>query len=153
MAAVLEYVLHSVHQNQPLSDTDHVHYLVSLLDGAAGQAVAGIQVTKSSYSDALRILKQRNGNRKLIEEKLLDNLRMRGLVTPSNNVIATRKVCDDIQLNQTGLANLKVSASSYTSVLCEILLKAIPQDMVVDYYKRERIESTTPSVGIRNSED
>ncbi|KAH7971320.1 hypothetical protein HPB49_021530 [Dermacentor silvarum] len=36
--------LHSARENQRLSDTDFFHYLVSLLDGAAAEAVAGIQV-------------------------------------------------------------------------------------------------------------
>ncbi|XP_065291361.1 uncharacterized protein [Dermacentor albipictus] len=91
--------LHSVHENPRLSDTNRFHYLVSLLDGAVAQTVAAIQVTESSYSDAHGILKQRYGDRKLIEQKLLENLRMLGSVTSSNNAIALRKLLDDIQLN------------------------------------------------------
>nr|XP_050046563.1 uncharacterized protein LOC126543492 [Dermacentor andersoni] len=65
--------LHSIHENPRLSHTDLFHYVISLLDGAAEQAVAGIEVTKSSYSDAFGILKQRV-NHKLIEQNLLENL-------------------------------------------------------------------------------
>nr|XP_050045715.1 uncharacterized protein LOC126542629 [Dermacentor andersoni] len=68
--------LHSVHENPRLSDMDHFNYLISLLDGAAAQAVAGNQVTESSYSDARGILNQLYDNHKLIEQKLLQNLPM-----------------------------------------------------------------------------
>lgn len=48
---------HSVHENTKLSNADRFHYLISLLDGSAAQAVAGIQVTDSCHNDALKILK------------------------------------------------------------------------------------------------
>ncbi|KAH7977060.1 hypothetical protein HPB52_023373 [Rhipicephalus sanguineus] len=49
---------HAVHNNPNLSNWDRFHYLISLLDGVAAQAVTGIEVTHSSYRDALEILKQ-----------------------------------------------------------------------------------------------
>ncbi|XP_037517980.1 uncharacterized protein LOC119394747 [Rhipicephalus sanguineus] len=92
---------HSVHDNPSLSNTDRFHYLVSLLDGATAQAVAGIQVTDSSYRDALEILKQRFGNTKLIEHKHLERLRTLKPVRSSSNVSALRKLYDEVQPERT----------------------------------------------------
>ncbi|XP_037525634.1 uncharacterized protein LOC119402557 [Rhipicephalus sanguineus] len=143
---------HSVHDNPSLSNTDRFHYLVSLLDGAAAQAVAGIQVTDSSYRDALEILKQRFGNAKLIEHKHLERLRTLKPVRSSSDVSALRKLYDEVQANQRGLANLGVSAMSYAAMLSEVMLKAIPADIVVDYYKRESLESDTVSTAANSPE-
>lgn len=43
---------HSVHESPRLSNTDRFHYLVSLLDTAAAEAVAGIQIDEYYYSGA-----------------------------------------------------------------------------------------------------
>lgn len=48
-----------------------IHHLISLLDESAAQAVAGIQVTDYRYNNALKILKRRFGNIKMIEHKYL----------------------------------------------------------------------------------
>ncbi|KAH7957451.1 hypothetical protein HPB52_019088 [Rhipicephalus sanguineus] len=138
---------HSVHDNPSLSNTDRFHYLVSFLDGAAAQAVAGIQVTDSSYRDALDLLKQRFGNAKLIER-----LRTLKPVRSSSDVSDLRKLYDEVQVNQRGLASLGVSAMSYATMLSEILLKVIPADIVVDYYKRESLESGTVSTAANSPE-
>lgn len=135
--------LHSVHENPRLSNTDRFHYLASLLDGPAAQAVAGIQVTDSCYDDALEILKRRFGNKKVIEQKYLGNLRTLKPVKLASDVTALRKLFDTVQLNRRGLRSLGITESSYAAMLNEVLLKVIPADIVVEYFKKESMENTT----------
>lgn len=59
----------------------------------------------------------------------------------SSNVPVQWKLYDEIQVNKRGLANLGVSAVSYAAMVSETLHKAVPGDIIVDYYKRESLES------------
>lgn len=114
--------VYSVHKNSKLSDTNRFHYLLSLLFRAVPQAVARIEATESSYSDARGISKQRRRNSKLMERKFLDNLQMFGSMISLDHVTALRKF-DVIQLNQRALSNPRVNVQWNASVLREILLK------------------------------
>lgn len=145
MAAFLEHVFTFRPREPRLSNTDRFHYLVSLLDGAAAEAVAGIQITESSYSDALDVLKNRFGNVKLIEQKYLENLRMLRPVDSPSNMAGLRKLYDAVQMNRRGLESLKIGMSSYAAMLNEVLLKVIPGDIVVDYLKRQSLAASTSS--------
>ncbi|XP_077534519.1 uncharacterized protein LOC144146439 [Haemaphysalis longicornis] len=148
-----EMFRHLVHENPRLSNTDRFHYLVSLLDGAAAEAVAGIQITESSYSDALDVLKNRFGNVKLIEQKHLENLRMLRPVDLSSNVAALRKLYDTVQMNRRGLESLGIGMSSYAAMLNEVILKVIPSDIVADYLKRQSLAASRSSTSSQVSSE
>lgn len=123
---------HSVHENPRLNNVDRFHYLRSLLDGPAAKAIAGILTTDNSYEDAISTLKERFGDVRVIEQRHIENLRTLRPVTMSANASALRSLYDFVQVNIRGLKGLGVSESNYAAMLCEVLMKSIPQDIMVE---------------------
>ncbi|XP_049527620.1 uncharacterized protein LOC125947248 [Dermacentor silvarum] len=130
---------HAVHENASLTNIDRFHYLKTLLAGPAAKAIEGIQVTDASYADAIEILTNRFGNVRIIEQKYLENLRMLRPVRFSTDVTAMRNLLDTVHINVRGLKALGRSELSYAAMLVEILTKAIPNDIVVEHYKRQSL--------------
>ncbi|XP_049518907.1 uncharacterized protein LOC125943556 [Dermacentor silvarum] len=132
---------HNVHDNSRLSDIVKFQYLHSLLDGPAAKAIAGILTTENSSADAIEILKERFGNAKIIEAKYLENLRTLTPVSSSTHVTGLRNLYDLVQANIRGLRGLGVPASSYAAMLGEVLTKAIPQDVMVNYHRHRSLKA------------
>ncbi|XP_037521690.1 uncharacterized protein LOC119398945 [Rhipicephalus sanguineus] len=128
---------HAVHTNAGLTNVDRFHYLKSLLVGQAAKAIEGIQVTVASYADATEILTNRFGNTRIIEQKYLENLRTPKPVRCSTDVTAMRNLLDTVTIHVRGLKALGRSKLSYAAMLVEILTKVIPNDIVVEHYKRQ----------------
>lgn len=103
---------HSVHYNLRLSNTDCFDYLVSLVDKAADEAIAGLKITQSCYSNGLDVLKNRFGNVKRIEQKYLENLRMLRHADSFSKVASLRNIYDNVQMNRRGLQSLGIGMSS-----------------------------------------
>lgn len=91
-------------------------------------------MTDSSYENAISILKEGFGGVRLIEQKHLENLRTLHPITTSANISALRILYDFVQVNIRGLKGLGVMYSNYSAILCEVLTKSIPQDVMMKYY-------------------
>ncbi|KAL1444417.1 hypothetical protein MTO96_029880 [Rhipicephalus appendiculatus] len=46
-------------------------------------------------------------------------------------------------VNIRGLKGLSVSESNYAAMLCEVLMKSIPQEIMVEYHRRRRLEASS----------
>ncbi|XP_064486179.1 uncharacterized protein LOC135398725 [Ornithodoros turicata] len=125
----------AVHENPRLNTTEKFHYLRSRLTGQAAAAVAGLQTTEACYNDAIDILTKRFGDKKRIEQQYLSRLRLLNQVKSSSDVKGLRRLYDYVQGNIRGLQALGVSPLTYSSMMCDILLKAMPPDIVVDYHR------------------
>ncbi|KAM7284683.1 uncharacterized protein ISCGN_001777 [Ixodes scapularis] len=134
---------HTVHENNHLTNIDRYHYLKTLLSGPAAKAIAGIQVSEASYCVAIEILKNRFGSVKIIQQTYLANLRTLKPVKSSGDVTELRELLDSVQINVRGLKALGLPELSYAAMLLEVLTKAIPSDIVVDYYKRQSFQENT----------
>ena len=64
----------SIHNNLGLSAVDKFNYLNSLLEGAAAEALSGLQLTGPNYDEAVGILKRRFGNVSAIVSKHMEVL-------------------------------------------------------------------------------
>ncbi|KAG0414746.1 hypothetical protein HPB47_008075 [Ixodes persulcatus] len=134
---------HTVHENNHLTNIDRYHYLKTLLSGPAAKAIAGIQVSEASYRVAIEILKNRFGSVKIIQQTYLANLRTLKPVKSSGDVTELRELLDSVQINVRGLKALGLLELSYAAMLLEVLTKATPSDIVVDYYKRQSFQENT----------
>lgn len=90
---------HFVHDKLRLSNTNRFDYLISLVYKAAEEAIAGIKITQSCYSNGLYVPKNCFGNVKLIEQKYLENLRMLRPADSFSKVTSLRNVYDTVQMN------------------------------------------------------
>ena len=68
-----------------LSAVDKFQYLISLLDGPALAAVAGLKLTEPNYNEAIDTLTKRFGNKQLIICRHMDTLlELEPVVAPTN---------------------------------------------------------------------
>lgn len=136
----------TIHNNASVSINDKFHYLRKYLVGDAAATIAGLPTTETCYTDAISMLQQRFGDKQKIEQHHLTVLRHLPRVKSSNDVQGLRKLYDSTQLNVRCLVALGVSTSSFSAMLCNILLQALPYEIVLDYHrKRAGVVSTTSS--------
>ena len=74
-----------MHNSTELSPVDKFNYLISLLDGPAAAAIAGLTLSSPNYSEAVTILKRRFGNKQLIVTRHMDTLMSLEAVTSQHN--------------------------------------------------------------------
>ncbi|XP_064475321.1 uncharacterized protein LOC135389185 [Ornithodoros turicata] len=132
----------AVHDNRRLNKTEKFQYLTTLLKGRAAAAIRGLQATASNYDDAIEILVQRFGDTYQIEREYLAKLRTLPGVKSRRDPSGLRRLYDHVQANVRGLKALGVMTSSYAPMLADILLSAIPSEMVVEYHRTVRYGTT-----------
>ncbi|XP_064463610.1 uncharacterized protein LOC135374602 [Ornithodoros turicata] len=125
----------NIHENRKLSKRDKFHYLRSLLLGPAAAALSGLQTTEAAYDDAIALLTQRFGDKGRLERQYLEKLRTLPRVRSSMDTAALRRLYDYVQTNTCGLRSLGVPTVTYSSMMTEILLAALPPDLRLDYYR------------------
>ncbi|XP_064464097.1 uncharacterized protein LOC135375286 [Ornithodoros turicata] len=125
----------NVHDNRNLTKSDKFHYLRSLLLGTAEAAISGLQTTEAAYDDAIALLTQRFGDRGRLEEQYLGKLRTLPHVKSSTDTCGLRKLHDYVQTNICGLRSLGIPTVTYSSMMTQILLAAIPSDIVLEYHR------------------
>ncbi|KAH6931412.1 hypothetical protein HPB50_024380 [Hyalomma asiaticum] len=127
----------AIHKNHELSDIDRFNYLKSLLSGEAEGAIAGLQATAECYADAIEILAQRFGNPTALIPHHMQGLIDLKPVTSARNVRELRRLFDDLQVHMRGLKALGVGEDSYKTMLYPLLLRALPQEMVLNYHRSQ----------------
>ena len=121
----------AIHKNPTLSDIDKFHYLKSLLDRTAHEAIAGLTLTSANYHEAVTILQRQFGNKQqiIIVSRHMDIMLNATPVTSPNNLTGLRRLYDKIESNERGLKSLGVAPESYGSLLSSVLLNKLPQEL------------------------
>ena len=115
----------AVHKNPSQSNIDKFNYLNSLLDQSAADAIVGLPLTSSNYEEAIDILKQRFGNKQLIINRHMEALLQLIAVTSSTN-LKNLRLYDTVESHVRGLKSLRISATSYGSLLSSVLINKLP---------------------------
>lgn len=139
----------AVDENSRLTKREKFQYLSTLLKGDAASAIRGLHATESSYDDAIEMLKQRFGDTGRIEREHLAKLRKLPAVKLAADISGLRLLYDHVQANMRGLRALGVSSTSYASMMVDILLSALPTELVVEYQRMARYG--TPAVEAHGS--
>ncbi|XP_077553153.1 uncharacterized protein LOC144167883 [Haemaphysalis longicornis] len=103
-----------VHENPSLSNVEKFQYLRSLLGGPAAASHAGLQPTQDCYPAAIEILLWRFGD----THRIVAHLRSLLSVESSKDVGGLRRLLDHLQCHVRGLAALKVSSATYSTMTC-----------------------------------
>ncbi|KAH7934151.1 hypothetical protein HPB49_021936 [Dermacentor silvarum] len=127
----------SVHENKKLTKEARCPYQNNLLSGAASASISGLQAIGECYDDATEILKSRLGDKRGIVQENLRRLRKLPAVASSEDVDYLRRLLDYVQCHIRGLKGLNVSPTKYASMMMDILLKALPADIVIGYCRKE----------------
>ncbi|XP_040061246.1 uncharacterized protein LOC120836440 [Ixodes scapularis] len=126
----------AIHENGELSSGEKFQYLRTLVSGPAKASIDGLQVTDACYNDAIEILTRQFGDYRRIQQDHLTKLRTLPSVTYSNDTKGLRRLYDQVQTHIRGLHGLGVSSDSYSTMLMDIVIKALPSEIVVDFYRR-----------------
>ncbi|KAF8778197.1 hypothetical protein HNY73_014941 [Argiope bruennichi] len=132
----------SIDNNKSLSKIDKFSYLKSLLGGAAAIAVNGFALSDENYDQALKLLKQRFGREELVINAHMSKLLNLVPVTDSNNIYGLRKLYDTVEINLRSLESLKVTSEMYGHLLYPILIKLIPEDLVLEF-NRKKVDNSS----------
>ncbi|XP_064464869.1 uncharacterized protein LOC135376198 [Ornithodoros turicata] len=139
-----EQFCEAVHENDDLTKSEKFQYLRTLLSGPPAAAIAGLQASEACYEDAVKILTSRFGDRKRITQDHLAKLRTLPAVTSPSDVRG--RLYDHTQAHIRGLRALGVANSAYAALLVDILLKALPSDITLEYYRRSARATTATAV-------
>lgn len=137
----------AIHQNEELTGSEKFQYLRTLLSGPAAAAIAGLQATEACYQSAIDLLTQRFGDQKRIELEHLGKLRGLPAVSAANDTRGLRRLYDHLLVHIRGLRGIGVSPSTYGTLLKDILLRALPTEITVEYHRRAAHASTGPVLG------
>lgn len=115
--------------NSNLNDALKLEYLKCQCEGAAYQAIAGLELTNENYELAVKILKERFGQRQDILNAHMDALLYINAVHRNADISELRKFYDTVETHSRGLQSLGVDEQAYGTVLVNVLLKRLPEDI------------------------
>ena len=129
----------SIHFHPDLSEIDKFNYLHTLLEAPASDAISGLKLTASNYTEAITILKKRFGKRQQIITKHMDLLMNIDPVASPHNLKGLRHLYDTVESQVRCLKSLGVSADTYGSLLLSVLMNKLPQEfrLIVSRHVRE----------------
>ncbi|KAH6925229.1 hypothetical protein HPB50_002204 [Hyalomma asiaticum] len=118
------------------SSPDHGHGSGFQRAGDAATAIAGIPSIESCYKDAIGYCNAtRFGEKTRLEQEYFARLWMLSPIRLSNNKKALLKLHNQVLVNIRGLKTPGVQKSSFSSMLCDILLRTLARDIVVQYQR------------------
>ncbi|GFQ96579.1 integrase catalytic domain-containing protein [Trichonephila clavata] len=126
----------AVDDNSNLNDVDKFSYLKSVVTSDAELAIRGLTLTPENYAKAVKILEDRFVRKELIVDYHMNRLLNLSPVRKSFDVIALRKLYDQLEINIKGLESLEIFPDSYSCLLFPIIMKAIPPDLALEYNKK-----------------
>ncbi|GFQ67371.1 DUF1758 domain-containing protein [Trichonephila clavata] len=125
-----------MHDSSNLNDVDKFCYMKSSVTYDAELAIRGLTLTPENYAKAVKILEDRFGRKELIVDNHMNRLLNLSPVRKSFDVIALRKLYDQLEINIRGLESLEIFPDSYSCLLFPIKMKAISFDLALEYIKK-----------------
>ncbi|XP_042900642.1 uncharacterized protein [Parasteatoda tepidariorum] len=122
--------------NDSLSKIEKFQYLKSLLSPPAYNVVAGFELNDKNYDSCIELLKQRYGRTDFIINSYMTKLLNLEPVRNSSYVKGLRKLYDEIEVNIRNLRALNVTEGSYGHLLNPLLLKLLPQELVLEFHRK-----------------
>ena len=114
----------AVHSNSNLSSVQKFTYLRTLLSHSAKDAIAGLTLSDANYDEAIKVLKERFGNKEKIIAKHMEELvNLDSFVCSSSNlrVLYDKKECHTRELRALGMPE-----QAYNCLLPSLLMKKLP---------------------------
>ncbi|XP_064475845.1 uncharacterized protein LOC135389743 [Ornithodoros turicata] len=139
-----------VHENAKLSACDKFNYLRTALTGEAASAISGLPPTERCYGDALEILKGRFGNESLQIEDHMTRLMDLQPVRSQQDTRGLRKLHDELAAHVRALTALGVPEESFSSMLYSLMLRLMPQALVIDFNRKELEAEDEAAIRDRN---
>ncbi|XP_064475626.1 uncharacterized protein LOC135389518 [Ornithodoros turicata] len=136
----------TVHDNQRLTDVNRLKYLVSLVIGPAARAIEGLTILDGNYATAVEILKKRFGKSELLVTEHMGSLFDLKPVTSISDVKGLRELHETVTVRIRNLKSLGVAQSQYAIAVREAVLRKIPKELELEYYKQKDEQSTVDTL-------
>lgn len=130
-----------VHDNNTLTKGEKLQCLKSLLTGVAAQTIDGFQATGDCYDYAIDTLTRRFGGSLRMFQEHMARLRSTPSVQSSEDVRGLRHLVDHVQRHVAALRALNVPPLTYSTLMADVLFRALPADIIVGYHRRIALAS------------
>lgn len=130
----------AVHSRQSLHKIEKFNYLKGYLKGSAAAAIEGLLLTPENYDIAIEALQDRFGKRDIIINAHMTLLLGIQAVKRSSDTRSLRRFLDTVTIQVRSLNALGVLSESFSTLLCPILIKAMPPDLVLELHRQQRSE-------------
>ncbi len=97
--------------------------------GDAARAIEGFKPTNETYVEAVRLLKERFGDKQVIISGHMSKFKAIKEVKNMANVKELRNLYDQVESNVRSLESVGVSPESYGAFLTPEILKLLPQEL------------------------
>ena len=104
-----------------------MNYLKGLITNNAARAISGLPMTSQNYEKAIEMLTERFGRKQVLINAQMESLSK--ISAPSTDVQQLRKFHDSCESNIRALETLGVQTDSYGSLLIQIILKKLPEQL------------------------
>ena len=101
----------------------------TLIEEPAYSAIAGLSLTEANYEAALELLKKRYGQRQTIINSHIDAILKIEPLQNSADISQLRKFYDTVEQHYRGLKALDVQSASYGTVVVNVLLRSLPENI------------------------
>ena len=125
----------SVDSNEQLSGQEKFLYLRSLLKGTALKSIQGA-MNEANYDSALKIIKERFGDQKLLVASHVDTLMKLKPVLEAKNSVKMRALYDQIATSVRNLKSLGIDSASYGPIIIPCILSKLPEEFRLEVTKR-----------------
>ena len=126
----------AVHENPDLSEIERFTYLKGYLSAEASRCIEGLALTAANYDEALTLLKDRFGNKKLIISRHMDALLGLEQIRSSALVKELRALYDKIMVNIRALKSYEITPEQFGPMLAPVILHKLPMDIKLEVTRR-----------------
>ncbi|GFQ86150.1 transposon Ty3-G Gag-Pol polyprotein [Trichonephila clavata] len=116
----------------------HYHNHKAHLGGSALNTVEGFPISEKAYDEAVKLLKNRFASPEILIQAHMNKILSLQPLKNSNDLRSFRKFVDNCNVQLRSLNSLGVSSANYGKILCPMLLKLIPSDLLLDYNKLQQ---------------
>ena len=125
----------AVHDNENISKIEKFNYFITLLEGAASQAIQGLALSSSNYDSAVEILEQRFGRPQQIISAHMDEI-LKLQPCTSDRPLPLRFLYNKSSVNVLGLSSLGVTAQEYGSLLILIIMSKLTNEIRLEIARK-----------------
>ena len=126
----------AIHQNSDLSDIERFTYLKGYLHGEARRCIQGLTLSDANYKEAVTLLKNRFGNKKLIISRHMEALLDLEKVGSSLMVKELRSLYDKVMVNIRALQAYDIKSEQFGPMLAPVILKKLPIEIKLEVNRR-----------------
>ncbi|XP_054712948.1 uncharacterized protein LOC129222459 [Uloborus diversus] len=126
----------AIHANEHLDEIDKFNYLKAHLGRTALGTIEGFSISAENYGKAVKLLSDRFARKDILINAHMNNLMNLPSLKRSDDTKAFRKLYDNFQTQIRSLESLGICSENYSAMMCPMLLKLFPHDLVFDFKKK-----------------